>query len=212
MIIFGIVSLKCVIYPKKKIIAFFVVVVACLMALPSLIYLRAFVSIWVSFWSEVESDTQTKFLNMQTMLILTIFMINRCLIDCLPIEYSNEITDASEIDDLTATKVTSTRQYASVHVDHVQGNASRINLPDDVEWIRATAVSQQQSAFPVVGSIFELIFAVSYLEYEVNQFCYRIQNLILRWKKFCFLFIKIPIGVLQTVSNLVRSVTTRRFY
>lgn len=99
---------------------------------------------------------------MKSLWILVIFLFNRCLIGCLPIEYSNQISDESEIDDLTATTVKSTRKYASVSMDYFQGNASQMTLPDDVEWVKSTAANQQQIAIPVGGSIIELILAVSH--------------------------------------------------
>lgn len=95
-------------------------------------------------------------INMKTILIL-IFLI-KTSIDSKPIANVRN----SEIEDLTSTTVKNNKQMASVVVNHRE-NSSQMTLPNDVEWIRSTTQrNQHQVIVPAVGSIFELIFAVSF--------------------------------------------------
>lgn len=101
---------------------------------------------------------------MKSIAIFVFFIINCCAIRCMPIETSNEIFEASETEDLTSTPLKTSDQHTFVNIKKTQVNSSRMTIPDDVEWIKPTTKSQPQSALPTVGSIFELIFAVSFPE------------------------------------------------
>ncbi|XP_031636868.1 uncharacterized protein LOC116349524 [Contarinia nasturtii] len=114
-------------------------------------------------------------LNMKTIVIL--FVLLNSLVDCKPIEHttkSSSLLNAAEVN-----------HSGKSGINIQTRNAARMSLPNDVEWIQPTTVSNQQQVLPnmtsAVGSLFELILAI-------------------------------PIGVLQSVGNLLRSATTpRRF-
>lgn len=108
---------------------------------------------------------------MKSIVIFVIFIVNFCRIGCMPIEYSNEISDASEVEDLTSTPLNISDQHTSVNIKKIHVNSSRMTIPADVEYIKPTTMSQPQSALPAVGSIFELIFAVSSTESKKQKKC-----------------------------------------
>lgn len=91
-------------------------------------------------------------------IILILIFLIKTSIDSKPIANVRN----SEIEDLTSTTVKNNKQIASVFVNH-RKNSSRMTLPNNVEWIRTTTQPlEQQVVVPAVGSIFELIFAVSF--------------------------------------------------
>lgn len=94
-------------------------------------------------------------------IILVLIFIIKTSIDCKAIANVRD----TEIDDLTT--VTSKKHI--VNVAHNRGNSSRMTLPNDVEWIRTTTTrNQEQVVIPAVDSIFELIFAVSFVLLKTN--------------------------------------------
>lgn len=124
----------------------------------------------------------------------------------------------SEREELTSTTLRNYRQMGNVVA--IRRNLSRIsmpNIPADVEWIQSTTPqNEQQIIGSPVGTVVDLIFAVSSFSFSQsipNQsnelFKFR------RWRKATkncyrlnFICLQIPIGILQTVSNLVRRIST----
>lgn len=100
-------------------------------------------------------------ISMHTILVFIILM--KISIDCKPIASVQN----SEIESLT---LTTSKVAASV--TNNQKNPSRITLPNDVELIETTTKrNQQQIVIPAVDSIFELIFAVSFIIYQLKSNC-----------------------------------------
>lgn len=108
---------------------------------------------------------QLQTINMKIVLVL-IFLINLS-IDCKPIANVQN----SEIEELTSTPSKNNKHMASV-VAMNRGNSSRMAMPNDVEWIPTTTKrNQQQVIIPAAESIFELIFAVSFIIFTSFSKC-----------------------------------------
>lgn len=95
-------------------------------------------------------------------IVILLFLFSS-LIDCncLPIE-------------LTTKKLPALNTLGKVPSNTiVPGNAAKMAVPRDVEWIQPTTVRNQQQVLPsmtsTVGSIFELILAVRFEIHEKSQ-------------------------------------------
>lgn len=132
-------------------------------------YIEIFGQILASLGETV--DTKSTFLkfglfsNYKMKSIVVLVLLVNTLLDCKPIEseFESEL-EASEVKHLLSTNFTNCKddkEHCVSDSESGRKNTSRMTVPDDVELIYPSKKPAQQSAFPGVGSIFDLIFAVS---------------------------------------------------
>lgn len=93
--------------------------------------------------------------------IVILILLLKTTIDC---RHAAINVKSSEIEEFSSTVNRTNEEMDSVLNNF--GNGSRMTLPSDVEWIRPTPTqNQQQIIIPAINSIFELIFAVNFMDF-----------------------------------------------
>lgn len=94
---------------------------------------------------------------------LVVVLLTNTLIDCIPIERTTEHPDVVNLLIMNSNDSELNEIFQMANDSNSQNNAShpsRMTIPNDVEWIKTNSKIGQQSAFPVVGSVVDMIFAV----------------------------------------------------